>query len=151
MRSTRASTFECWPCAAHSVSHATSSCPKLRVRHQVSPCVCTNIIIHADCMGRWRSWLSHLSNTQKVLSSNLGRLIFEPLPAFLFIYHLFKIAQLLSEVKKIMRKARILTIAELQYVIFPHAFFHNNDSINVTINSIILALGTIKIFRLPVC
>ena len=26
--------------------------------------------------GRWRSWLSHLSNTQKVLSSNLGRLIF---------------------------------------------------------------------------
>ena len=25
--------------------------------------------------GRWRSWLSHLSNTQKVLSSNLGRLI----------------------------------------------------------------------------
>ena len=27
-------------------------------------------------MGRWRSWLSHLSNTQKVLSSNLGRLMF---------------------------------------------------------------------------
>ena len=27
-------------------------------------------------MGRWRSWLSHLSNTQKVLSSNLGRLTF---------------------------------------------------------------------------
>ena len=26
--------------------------------------------------GRWRSWLSHLSNTQKVLSSSLGRLIF---------------------------------------------------------------------------
>ena len=26
-------------------------------------------------MGRWRSWLSHLSNTQKVLSSNLGRLM----------------------------------------------------------------------------
>ncbi len=26
-------------------------------------------------MGRWRSWLSHLSNTQKVLSSSLGRLI----------------------------------------------------------------------------
>ncbi len=26
--------------------------------------------------GRWRSWLSHLSNTQKVLSSNLGRLIY---------------------------------------------------------------------------
>ncbi|KAI5894798.1 uncharacterized protein SCHCODRAFT_02617817 [Schizophyllum commune H4-8] len=25
--------------------------------------------------GRWRSWLSHLSNTQKVLSSILGRLI----------------------------------------------------------------------------
>ena len=25
--------------------------------------------------GRWRSWLSHLSNTQKVLSSSLGRLI----------------------------------------------------------------------------
>ena len=44
------------------------------------------------------------------------------------IYHLFKIAQLLSEVKKIMRRARILTVAELQYVIFPHAFFHNNDT-----------------------
>jgi hypothetical protein len=36
-----------------------------------------------SAMGRWRSWLSHLSNipdgqliTQKVLSSNLGRLIF---------------------------------------------------------------------------
>ena len=27
-------------------------------------------------MGRWRSWLSHLSNTQKVLSSILGRLTF---------------------------------------------------------------------------
>ena len=26
--------------------------------------------------GRWRSWLSHLSNTQKVLSSILGRLTF---------------------------------------------------------------------------
>ena len=26
--------------------------------------------------GRWRSWLSHLSNTQKVLSSSLGRLTF---------------------------------------------------------------------------
>ena len=26
-------------------------------------------------MGRWRSWLSHLSNTQKVLSSILGQLI----------------------------------------------------------------------------
>ena len=26
-------------------------------------------------VGRWRSWLSHLSNTQKVLSSSLGRLI----------------------------------------------------------------------------
>ena len=25
---------------------------------------------------RWRSWLSHLSNTQKVLSSSLGRLTF---------------------------------------------------------------------------
>ena len=31
---------------------------------------------HIDRGGRWRSWLSHLSNTQKVLSSNLGRLIF---------------------------------------------------------------------------
>ena len=28
------------------------------------------------CMGRWCSWLSLLSNTQAVLSSNLGRLIF---------------------------------------------------------------------------
>ena len=27
-------------------------------------------------VGRWRSWLSHLSNTQKVLSSILGRLIY---------------------------------------------------------------------------
>ncbi len=33
-------------------------------------------------MGRWRSWLSHLSNTQKVLSSNLGRLIAWSLTAF---------------------------------------------------------------------
>ena len=35
-------------------------------------------------MGRWRSWLSHLSNTQKVLSSNLGRLNFEPNAPFCF-------------------------------------------------------------------
>ena len=27
-------------------------------------------------MVRWRSWLSHLSNTQKVLSSSLGRINF---------------------------------------------------------------------------
>ncbi|KAK0442289.1 uncharacterized protein EV420DRAFT_1080408 [Desarmillaria tabescens] len=29
-------------------------------------------------LGRWRSWLSHLSNTQKVLSSSLGQLTFYP-------------------------------------------------------------------------
>ncbi len=51
--------------------------------------------------GRWRSWLSHLSNTfsgivpggsQKVLSSNLGRLIFCPfcvIPVLShFVHHL---------------------------------------------------------------
>ena len=31
---------------------------------------------------RWRSWLSHLSNTQKVLSSSLGRII---LASFCFL------------------------------------------------------------------
>ena len=33
-------------------------------------------------VGRWRSWLSHLSNTQKVLSSSLGRLIFLSFSAY---------------------------------------------------------------------
>ena len=31
---------------------------------------------------RWRSWLSHLSNTQKVLSSSLGRIIISFAPPF---------------------------------------------------------------------
>ena len=38
-----------------------------------------NIFQCYQTSGRWRSWLSHLSNTtvaQKVLSSSLGRLIF---------------------------------------------------------------------------
>ena len=34
-------------------------------------------------VGRWRSWLSHLSNTQKVLSSSLGRLIMWTIIIFL--------------------------------------------------------------------
>ena len=37
--------------------------------------VIINLKQHPFNKGRWRSWLSHLSNTQKVLSSNLGRLI----------------------------------------------------------------------------
>ena len=35
---------------------------------------------------RWRSWLSHLSNTQKVLSSSLGRIIFLTYHGILFIW-----------------------------------------------------------------
>ena len=35
----------------------------------------TMVVKQSNFMGRWRSWLSHLSNTQKVLSSNLGRLM----------------------------------------------------------------------------
>ena len=44
------------------------------------PTKCLNVFEKiTQNMGRWRSWLSHLSNTQKVLSSNLGRLnIFAP-------------------------------------------------------------------------
>ncbi len=34
-----------------------------------------NATVDGPTWGRWRSWLSHLSNTQKVLSSNLGRLM----------------------------------------------------------------------------
>ena len=38
-----------------------------------------NVSAESLCKGRWRSWLSHLSYTQKVLSSSLGRLIFSTL------------------------------------------------------------------------
>ena len=40
------------------------------------PRVHQGVICKIDVKGRWRSWLSHLSNTQKVLSSILGRLMF---------------------------------------------------------------------------
>ena len=36
----------------------------------------TDVNIHLQSSGRWCSWLSLLSNTQAVLSSNLGRLSF---------------------------------------------------------------------------
>jgi hypothetical protein len=39
---------------------------------------------------RWRSWLSHLSNTQKVLSSSLGRIILLELKGAHVLYHLKK-------------------------------------------------------------
>jgi len=50
-----------------------------RVSYQLDVFVIHNYI-EVYSKGRWRSWLSHLSNkcTQKVLSSSLGRLILVP-------------------------------------------------------------------------
>ena len=58
--------------------------------YDVCSCVLTQSVMYDTegyaRKGRWRSWLSHLSNTQKVLSSNLGRLIVFGLLRRLLIY-----------------------------------------------------------------